>query len=317
MSLKFVRQSNFLKYNMSNLQDKLKNFRSGFVAIIGAPNVGKSTLLNQMMGQKISITSKKPQTTRNRILGVVHRPYSQFIFIDTPGIHKAKRPLNIRIVDAAISAIGNVDIVLIMIDVANPDTESETFIVRKLEKIKQPVILVLNKIDLVKKPDLLAIMDKWAKEYPFRAIIPVSAISGNQIDELVEAMEPLLPEGPPYYPENTVTDLPERFIAAEMIREKVFRLTGQEIPYSTAVTITSFSEEKNGALIKINATIHVERGSQKGMIIGKDGSKLKMIGTEARKEIERMVGTKVYLKLFVRVHKNWSKDTKALRRLGY
>jgi GTP-binding protein Era len=302
---------------MSNMHDKLKNFRSGFVTIVGAPIVGKSTLLNQMMGQKISITSKKPQTTRNRILGVVHRPYSQFIFIDTPGIHKAKRPLNIRIVDAAISSIGNVDIVLIMMDVANPDPESETLILKKLDKIKQPVILVLNKIDLVKKPDLLTIMDKWAKEYPFEAIIPVSAISGNEIDELVEAMEPLLPEGPPYYPEDTVTDMPERFIAAEMIREKVFRLTGQEIPYSTAVTITSFSEEKNGALLKIHATIHVERGSQKGMIIGKNGSKLKMIGTEARKEIERMVGAKVYLKLFVRVHKNWSKDTKALRKFGY
>ena len=299
------------------MQDKLKIFRSGFVTIVGAPNVGKSTLLNQMMGQKISITSKKPQTTRNRILGVFHRPYSQFIFIDTPGIHKAKHPLNIRIVDAAISALGNVDIILIIMDVANPDPESERLIIKKLEKIKQPVILVLNKIDLVKKSDLLAIMDKWAKEYPFEAIIPVSAISGNQIDELVEAMEPLLPEGPPYYPENTVTDMPERFIAAEMIREKVFRLTGQEIPYSTAVTITSFSEEKNGVLVKIHATIHVERSSQKGMIIGKNGSKLKMIGTEARKEIERMVGTKVYLKLFVRVHKNWSKDTKALRKFGY
>ena len=147
------------------MHDKLKNFRSGFVTIVGAPNVGKSTLLNQMMGEKISITSKKPQTTRNRILGVVHRPYSQFIFIDTPGIHKAKRPLNIRIVDAAISSIGNVDIVLVIMDAANPDPESEMFIIKKLGKIKQPVILVLNKIDLVKKPDLLAIMDKWAKEY--------------------------------------------------------------------------------------------------------------------------------------------------------
>jgi GTP-binding protein Era len=248
---------------------------------------------------------------------VVHRPSSQLIFIDTPGIHKAKGPLNIRIVDAALSALGNVDIVLIMMDAAYPDPESEAFIVKKLEKIKQPSILVLNKIDLVKKPDLLAIMDKWAKEYPFKDIIPVSAILGDQIDELVEAMELLLPEGPPYYPENTITDMPERFIAAEMIREKVFRLTGQEIPYATAVTVTSFSEGKNGGLIKIHATIHVERGSQKGMIIGKNGSKLKMIGMEARKEIERMVGARVYLKLFVRVQKNWSKDTKALRRFGY
>ncbi|MFO7554714.1 MAG: GTPase Era, partial [Desulfobacterales bacterium] len=175
----------------------------------------------------------------------------------------------------------------------------------------------LNKIDLVKKPALLNIMDRWSKAYPFEAIIPVSAISGNQIDELIEAIEPLLPEGPRYYPEDTITDQPERFIAAEMIREKVFRLTGQEIPYSTAVSVQSFSEERNGALVKIHATIHVERSSQKGMIIGKNGSKLKMIGTEARKEIERMVGAKVYLKLFVRVHKNWSKDPKALRKFGY
>ena len=172
------------------MQDKLKNFRSGFVAIVGAPNVGKSTLLNQMMGEKISITSKKPQTTRNRILGVVHRPSSQFIFIDTPGIHKAKHPLNIRIVDAAISALGNVDIVLIIMDAAHPDPESEAIIVKKLEKIKQPVILVLNKIDLVKKPDLLAIMDKWTKEYPFEAIIPVSAILGSQIDNSLQPWNP-------------------------------------------------------------------------------------------------------------------------------
>jgi len=300
-----------------NLQENIKNFRSGFIAIIGAPNVGKSTLLNQMMGEKISITSKKPQTTRNQILGVVHRPASQLIFIDTPGIHKTTLPLNIRIVDAALSALGNVDIVLIIIDVAKPDPESEAFIIKKLEKINKPVVLVLNKIDLVKKPVLLNIMDRWSKAYPFEAIIPVSAISGNQIDELIEAIEPLLPEGPRYYPEDTITDQPERFIAAEMIREKVFRLTGQEIPYSTAVSVQSFSEERNGALVKIHATIHVERSSQKGMIIGKNGSKLKMIGTEARKEIERMVGAKVYLKLFVRVHKNWSKDPKALRRFGY
>ncbi|MBW2574113.1 MAG: GTPase Era [Deltaproteobacteria bacterium] len=302
---------------MVNIKDKKVDFRSGFVAIMGSPNVGKSTLLNQLLGEKISITSKKPQTTRNRILGVVHRPSSQLVFIDTPGIHKAKRPLNIRIVDAALSALGDVDIVLVMVDVANPDPDSETFLINKLKKIKKPVVLALNKTDLVKKPALFSIIDKWAKAYSFEAIIPVSAILGDQIEELVEAMEALLPKGPAFFPEDTLTDLPERFIAAEMIREKVFRLTGQEIPYSTAVTLDSFSEEKKGALVKIHATIHVERASQKGMIIGKNGSKLKMIGTEARKEIERMVGTKVFLKLFVRVHKNWSKDTKALRKFGY
>jgi len=302
---------------MANIKDKIADFRSGFIAIMGSPNVGKSTLLNQMLGEKISITSKKPQTTRNRILGVMHRPSSQLVFIDTPGIHKAKRPLNIRIVDAALSALGDVDIVLVMVDVANPDPDSETFLINKLKKIKQPVVLALNKTDLVKKPALFSIIDKWAKAYSFEAIIPISAILGDQIEELVEAMEALLPKGPAFFPEDTLTDLPERFIAAEMIREKVFRLTGQEIPYSTAVTLDSFSEEKKGTLVKIHATIHVERASQKGMIIGKNGSKLKMIGSEARKEIEQMVGTKVFLKLFVRVHKNWSKDTKALRKFGY
>lgn len=302
---------------MQNINNTSSNYKSGFVAIVGAPNVGKSTLLNQILGEKISITSKKPQTTRNRILGVLHRSESQLIFIDTPGIHKAKRPLNIRIVDAALSALGNVDVILVMIDVANSDPESEAIIVKKLKKIKQPIVLVLNKIDLVKKPALLNIMDNWGKSHPFEAIIPISAILGSQIENLVEAVENLLPKGPPYFPEEMITDLPERFIAAEMIREKVFRLTGQEIPYSTAVSVDSFSEENQGTLVKIDATIHVERGSQKGMIIGKNGSRLKMIGTEARKEIELMVGTKVFLKLFVRVHKNWSKNTKALRKFGY
>lgn len=302
---------------MPDIKDKSADFKSGFVAIVGAPNVGKSTLLNQMLGEKISITSKKPQTTRNRILGVMHRPSSQLIFIDTPGIHKAKRALNIRIVDAALSALGDVDVVLVMVDVANPDPDSEAFLVKKLEKIKRPVVLALNKTDLVKKPALLSIIDEWATAYSFEAIIPVSAILGAQIEELIDAMEALLPKGPPFFPEDTLTDLPERFFVAEMIREQVFRLTGQEIPYSTAVTIDSFSQEKKSSPVKIHATIHVERTSQKGMVIGKNGSKLKMIGTEARKEIEQMVETKVFLKLFVRVYKNWGKDTKALRKFGY
>lgn len=302
---------------MQNINERFGDFKSGFVAIAGAPNAGKSTLLNRILGEKISITSKKPQTTRNRILGVLHRPSSQLVFIDTPGLHKAKDPLNIRIVDVALSALGDVDMILIVVDVANPDPNSEDFIVKKLKKQKRPVILALNKIDLVEKTSLLNIIDKWDKAYSFESIIPISAKHGAQVEELVEAMEALLPKGPPFFPEETITDLPERFIAAEMIREKVFRLTGQEIPYSTAVTVDSFSEEKKGNLVKIHATIHVERDSQKGIVIGKKGSKLKKIGEEARKEIERMVGVKVFLKLFVRVQKNWSKDTKALRRFGY
>ncbi|MBU4343794.1 MAG: GTPase Era [Desulfobacteraceae bacterium] len=302
---------------MKNINNSSTDFKSGFVAIVGAPNAGKSTLLNLMLGEKISITSQKPQTTRNRIIGVVHRPFSQIVFIDTPGMHRAKGNLNVRIVDVALSSLGDVDIALILVDVSKPDPDSESFIVKKLEKQKRCVILALNKIDLVNKSELLAVIDKWAKAYPFETIVPISAKHGDQVELLLESMERLLPDGPPFFPEDTLTDMPQRFIAAEMIREKVFRLTGQEIPYSTAVTIDSFSTKKKGALVMINATIHVERASQKGIIIGKGGSKLKNIGEQARKDIEKMVGSKVFLKLFVRVQKEWSKDTKALRNFGY
>lgn len=302
---------------MKKLNNRFADFKSGFVTIAGAPNVGKSTLLNRMIGEKISITSKKPQTTRNRIIGIVHRPSSQIVFIDTPGVHRAKGALNIRIVDVALSALADVDLILIVLDVTNPDPESEKLLIKRLGKQKRPVILVLNKIDLIKKPELLTIIDKWTKAYPFEAIVPVSAKHGTQVEELIKAMERILPNGPPFFPEDAVTDMPERFIAAEMVREKVFRLTGEEVPYSIAVTVDSFSEDAKGSLVKIYTTIHVERDSQKGIIIGKSGSKLKKIGEEARMEIQRMVGAKVFLKLFVRVQKNWSKDTKALRRFGY
>jgi len=302
---------------VSKTNNHKNDFKSGFIAIAGAPNSGKSTLLNQMLGEKLSITSKKPQTTRNRILGILHRPTSQLIFIDTPGVHQSTRPLNIRIVDAALAAMGDVDIILIVVDVASPDPDSEALLVNKLNKLKQPVVLVLNKIDLIKKPLLLAMIDQWSKAYPFEALIPVSAILGDQIDELVEVMESLLPKGPPLFPDDIISDMPERFFIAEMIREKVFRLTGQEIPYSTVVTVDAFSEKKKGALVEIHATIHVDRTSQKGMIIGKKGAKLKQIGQAARREIEEMLATKVFLELFVRVQQGWSKDTKALRRFGY
>ena len=302
---------------MPSTTDKYDNFKSGYVAIVGVPNAGKSTLLNRMLGEKISITSKKPQTTRNRILGVMHRPGAQLVFIDTPGIFEAKDALNLRIVDTAISAIGDADMILFVLDVANPDPTSEYFLVQRLQKHDSPVILALNKIDLIEKPALLKFIEKWSTEYYFDVIIPISATEGTQIEQLVGAMESFLPQGPPYFPEDAVTDLTERFIAAEMIRESVFRLTGEEIPYATAVTVDSFKEEKNGKLVKIEATIHIERASQKGIIIGKEGSKLKRIGTESRKKIEHMLETKVFLKLFVRVQKNWRKDTRALRKFGY
>ncbi len=302
---------------MSGTNDKYENFRSGYVAIVGAPNAGKSTLLNRMLGEKISITSKKPQTTRNRILGVMHRPGAQLVFLDTPGIFQAKDTLNLRIVDTAISAIGDADMILFVLDVANPDPTSEHFLVQRLQKHDSPVILALNKIDLIEKSTLLKTIEKWSTEYYFDVIVPISATEGTQLEQLVDAMESFLPLGPPYFPEDAVTDLTERFIAAEMIRESVFRLTGEEIPYATAVTVDSFKEEKKGKLVKIEATIHIERASQKGIIIGKEGSKLKRIGTESRRKIEHMLETKVFLKLFVRVQKNWRKDTRALRRFGY
>ena len=297
--------------------DSPSEFRSGFVAILGAPNVGKSTLLNRVLGQKVSITSKKPQTTRNRILGVVHRDTSQMVFLDTPGIHRARHPLNVRIVDVALATLSEVDLVLLMVDAQHTDDASERLLLDKLAQQQQPVLLAINKIDQVKPPTILELIEGWSKRFDFAAVVPISAKQGLQVERLQNAMEALLPEGPPFFPPDSLTDLPTRFIAAEMIREKAFRLTGQEIPYAVAVTIDAFNEEKAGALIRIHATIHVERDSQKGIVIGKQGAKLRQIGEAARKEIETMLGTKVLLKLFVRVQKNWSKDTKALRKFGY
>jgi len=302
---------------MPSTIEKYDNFKSGYVAIVGVPNAGKSTLLNRMIGEKISITSKKPQTTRNRILGVMHRPGAQLVFIDTPGIFKAKDTLNLRIVDTALATIGDADLIVLVLDAARPDPTSEYFLVRRLQEQQRPVILALNKIDLIEKSALLEIIQKWSTEYRFDVIVPISATEGTQIEKLIETMENFLPLGPPYFPEDALTDLPQRFMAAEMIRETVFRLTGEEIPYATAVTVDSFKEEKDGRLVKIEATIHLERSSQKGIVIGKDGSKLKRIGTDSRKKIEHMLETKVFLKLFVRVQKNWRKDTRALKKFGY
>jgi GTPase len=302
---------------MTDKNQPYSDFRSGYVAIAGTPNAGKSTLLNRMLGEKISITSKKPQTTRNRILGVLHRPDAQMVFFDTPGVFHAKDKLNRRIVDAAFSAVADADLILVVIDVAQPDINAERLLVNRLRDQSKPVVLALNKIDLVEKSGLLESIDKWADTYQFHDVVPISAKAGTQINELILAMVSVLPQGPPYFPEDTLTDASARFLAAEMIREQVFRLTGEEIPYATAVTVDTFKEKSRGDLVKIEATIHLERDSQKGIVIGKSGGKLKQIGVQAREQIEHMLGTKVYLKLFVRVQKNWRKDTKAIRRFGY
>jgi GTP-binding protein Era len=293
------------------------SFKSGFVAIVGAPNAGKSTLLNRILGEKISITSKKPQTTRNRILGVAHRSTAQMVFIDTPGVHQARGELHTRIVDVALTALGDADLVLLMADLAAPAPAAEKMLLNALKSLKCPVMLALNKADLVPKNLILPAIENWSGRYPFCDIIPVSARQGDGVDALMDLMETYLPAGPPFFPEDSLTDLPYRFLVAEMIREKAFRLTGQEIPYAVAVTIDTFKQDPAQNLARIEATIHVERDSQKGIIIGKKGAKLKQIGATARKEIEQMLDSRVYLKLFVRVQKNWSQDTKALRRFGY
>lgn len=290
---------------------------SGFIAIIGAPNVGKSTLLNQLLGQKIAITSEKPQTTRHRILGVVHQPGAQLIFLDTPGIHRARGTLNVRMVEVAMKVMGDVDLVVFLTDATYPDNPSNGVILKSLRKRDLPVILAINKVDLMEKKRLLSQLEQWHKAYPFRAIVPISALERIQLDELVAEMVAVLPEGPRYYPDDTVTDQTERFIAAEIIREKVFRLTGEEIPYAVAVTVESFKKRPDKNIVDIHAAIHVERDSQKGIIIGKAGRMLKRIGEQAREDIERMVGDKVFLKLWVRVQKNWTRDERAIRRFGY
>jgi GTP-binding protein Era len=292
-------------------------FRSGFVALVGAPNAGKSTLLNRMLGAKISITSRKPQTTRNRILGIVHRPAAQFVFIDTPGVHQATMPFNVRIVDTALAALSDVDLVLLIADPLRPDRPAEDFLLDRLAVSGKAVILAVNKIDRLAPARLLEILDRWSQRMAFRQIVPISARHGTQVDDLLQVMEDMLPEGPPFYAQDMLTDSAERFIVGEMIREKVFRLTGEEIPYGTAVTVEVFEETRGGKTLRIAATIHVERDSQKGMIIGRGGRKLKQIGQAARDDIENLLGTRVYLELFVRVQKNWTRDTRALRKFGY
>jgi GTP-binding protein Era len=292
-------------------------FRCGYVAILGAPNAGKSTLLNRLLGMKIAITSKRPQTTRTRILGVVHRPGAQMILLDTPGIHRARGPLNTRIVEAALGAMGDVDLLLWLMDAERPDPESEAFLLEHLPSAGPPVLLAINKIDRLTKEQILPLIDAWRQRWPFAAIVPVSARHGTQIEALEAEMARFLPEGPALFPEDQVTDQPERAIVTEMIREKVFRLTGAEVPYSTAVTVERFHARPDRPLIEIHATIHLERDSQKAIVIGKGGAKLRQVGEAARMDIERLLGAKVFLKLFVRVQKNWTRDAKAMQRFGY
>lgn len=294
-----------------------KQFRSGFVSIIGRPNVGKSTLLNRILGEKIVITSDKPQTTRKRIKGIHSTTGAQIIFIDTPGIHRAKSLLNRYMLDEALASIREVDVILYLVEADSTAVSQETQILELLSEVTAPVILALNKIDLVMKEALLEKIAGYARLYPFKEIVPVSALSGDGVGRLVKCVSASLPEGPLYFPNDILSDVPERFLVAEIIREKVFRLTCDEVPYSVAVEVESFKERPDGTLIAIAATINVERDSQKGIIIGKRGAMLKKIGMEARREIEQLLDTRVYLELYVKVCRNWSEDKRMLKEMGY
>ncbi|MGX6980060.1 GTPase Era [Vagococcus elongatus] len=293
-----------------------KPFRSGFVAIIGRPNVGKSTLLNRVIGQKIAIMSDKAQTTRNKIQGVYTTDDSQIVFIDTPGIHKPKHKLGDFMVESAYSALREVDAVLFMVSADQKRGPGDNFIIERLKKQSAPVFLVINKIDNVHPDDLLPMIEDYREQMDFAEIVPISATEGNNIENLLEVLTGYLEEGPQYYPAEQVTDHPEYFIVSELIREKVLQLTHEEVPHSVAVVIDSMERDDNDK-IHVMATIVVERPTQKGILIGKGGKMMKDIGIRARKDIENLLGNKVYLETWVKVEKNWRDKQRYLKDLGY
>ena len=283
-------------------------FKAGFIGIVGPPNVGKSTLINTLIGEKISIVTPKPQTTRNRILGIKNLPDAQLIFVDTPGIHHTRKKFNRHLVQVAQAAFRESDLVLVMVEATQSMPEDEfLFVVQCLKNFKKPVFLLINKIDLIEKPALLPFIDVYQEIFPFREMIPLSALHGSGVEQLEKFLLSYLPEGPKYYPDDLFTDQTQRFMVSEIIREQIFVLLQQEIPYSISVAIEEFNERRPG-LIFIRATIWVEKLSQKGILIGKDGKMLKEIGKRARKEIEHLLQAKVYVELWVTVKKNWTHE---------
>ena len=294
-----------------------EGYRAGFVSFIGRPNVGKSSLLNAILGHKVAIVSDKPQTTRNRILGVKHLPQGQIVFLDTPGIHKPKHKLNEYMVEVAVRALKDVDVVTLVVDVKEGLTEEDSLVIEHLAEIqeKTPIICALNKIDLTTRDRAEEIREQIEQYLKLKGAVPTSAVTGEGLGELVNSIFELLPEGFPYYPEDMITDQPEYFMVSEIIREKIFNLTRQEIPYSTAVTVENIKDK--GDVVVIDANIFVEKDSQKGIIIGKSGSMLKKIGQLAREELEHIYGKKVYLNLWVKVKEKWRRKSGSLRELGY
>jgi len=291
-------------------------FKSGFIGIIGRPNVGKSTLFNAIVGENISIVADKPQTTRNKITGIKNLPDAQLIFLDTPGMHRPKTPLNRAMVQTAQDTIHDSDILLMLIQADFDVHHHDLFLIEYLAQIQVPVFLVINKIDLIEKKYLLPLIDKFRTLYNYRDIFPISALKGDGIDDLLEAIKIILPEGPQYFPDDIATDSTERFIAAEFIREKILLLTEQEVPYASAVIVDLFKEDEGKNLISISATITMEKESQKAIIIGKKGAILKKIGTAARLEMEKFFSARIFLELYVRVKKNWTSSDKMLQELG-
>lgn len=293
-----------------------QSFKSGFVSIIGRPNVGKSTLLNEIVGEKLSIITSKPQTTRNRITGIKNLDDAQIVFWDTPGIHKARDLMNRVMVKAAISTISEVDIIVFVTEANTISGSGDDFIINLLQETNKPVILAINKIDLVKKGDLLPLMDDLSSRFDFEHIIPISAKKGDGVEGLLKNIKSLLKEGPRFFSDDQMTDLPERFIVSEIIREKLYSRLHDEVPYSTAVEIEEFTEKEKKNVVVIKALIYVERDSQKRIIIGKKGAMMREIGTAARKDIEALLGAKVFLEIFVKVKSGWSSSDRMLKELG-
>jgi len=291
-----------------------ENLRAGFVTLVGRPNCGKSTLLNQLVGEKISIVTNKPQTTRHVIRGIVTRPEGQLVLLDTPGVHKPLHRMNSLMMKSVRDAMSEVDVIALMVDASQPFGKGDRFVLDLIASIKVPKILILNKIDRVRKPDLLPLIDQYSKLAQFDEIVPVAALTGENVEVLMTVLFKLLPEGPPYYPEDQLSDRQERSIAAEIIREKLIERTEDELPYSTAVSIDRFEEGET--LCRIFATVHVERETQKGIVIGKRGHLLKEAGIAARQDLERLLGRQVHLEMRVRVTAGWRDDEARLKDLG-
>ena len=291
-------------------------FKSGYASIIGRPNVGKSTLLNRLLMQKVAVISNRPQTTRNKITGVLHLPNAQIILVDTPGIHQSERTLNEMMVRASVSTFSDVDLILVMLSADTGFCDEDDFVLNSMQGVKTKKILVIDKIDLVEKNGLLALMDEMNRKSLFEEIIPISALKEDGLDSLKNLIVNYLPDGPEYFPKDMVTDCPETFLFGEIIREKILKLTRFEVPHAVAVVVEDMQEQGNGVM-RIDATIYAEKGSQKKILIGQGGSMLKSIGRLARKELEKRLGAKIFLKLFVKVKAHWRDQRRAIQEFGY